>query len=112
MASWVIRCLAGCVILMLAGCAGYHENELAKQQEWEQLGEYHGGQGYREWSNNDLNKHGALSETDYEKYRAGYLQGRFEYCSGRNNVNTVLNPAYPDECNDNRSSYGLVERGY
>ncbi|MGF1703271.1 DUF2799 domain-containing protein [Photobacterium makurazakiensis] len=111
MAKLVVQCLVGFSIIMLFGCVGFHENDLAQKQEWEQLGEYHGEQGYREWDTKELYKRGALSETEYEKYRAGYLNGRFEYCSGKQNVNTVLNPAYPDECNSS-SNYGLVERGY
>lgn len=98
--------------IVLAACTSQYEAQLSQQKEWGQLGTYHGEQGYREWDQKRLNKQGAMTETEYEKYRAGYLQGRFEYCSGKKNVGTVINPEYPDECNSNQGSYGLIDRGY
>ncbi|WP_299020442.1 DUF2799 domain-containing protein [uncultured Photobacterium sp.] len=108
----MLRLMTLAAILVLTACVSQYESELSQQKEWEQLGAYHGEQGYREWDRKRLSKQGALTETEYEKYRAGYLQGRFEYCSGKAKVSTVVNPDYPDECNNGQSSYGLIDRGY
>ncbi|MGF1732994.1 DUF2799 domain-containing protein [Photobacterium kasasachensis] len=108
----MLRFICLVVAITLTACVSQRELELSQNKEWEQLGAYHGQQGYREWDENRLNKQGAMTETEYEKYRAGYLQGRFEYCSQKTTVSTVLNQGYPDECNENQGSYGLIDRGY
>ncbi|MDV5171699.1 hypothetical protein [Photobacterium rosenbergii] len=107
-------CLLGLFLTITVGCAAQHEAELADNKQWEALGVYHGEQGYREWGKIELGKRGGFSEKDYEKYRAGYLQGRLDYCAGKQTVGTVINPGYPNDCQDNQesSSYGLTERGY
>ncbi|MGF1715636.1 DUF2799 domain-containing protein [Photobacterium chitinilyticum] len=108
----MVRLIFLTVVIALTACVSQHEVELSQNKEWEQLGAYHGTQGYREWDENRLSKQGAMTETEYEKYRAGYLQGRFEYCSQKKTVNTVVNQGYPDECGNNPNSYGLIDRGY
>ncbi|MCW8331296.1 DUF2799 domain-containing protein [Photobacterium sp. SDRW27] len=108
----MLRLICLAAVIALTACVSKYEKELSQKQEWEQLGVYHGEQGYQEWDKKRLSKQGAMTETEYEKYRAGYLQGRFEYCSGKKSVDTVVNPDYPDECRNNQSSYGLIDRGY
>lgn len=108
----MLRFICLVAAISLTACISQYEAELSRTHEWEQLGAYHGEQGYREWDEKQLHKQGAMTETDYEQYRAGYLKGRFEYCSGKQKVGTVINPGYPDECNPNRGSYGLIDRGY
>ncbi|MEJ2766605.1 DUF2799 domain-containing protein [Photobacterium sp. MCCC 1A19761] len=98
--------------LLLVACVSSYEAELSQKDAWEQLGAYHGKQGYLEWDEKRLSKQGAMTETDYEEYRAGYLRGRYEYCSDKKQVTTVVNPGYPDDCKPHQGSYGLVERGY
>ncbi|KHT63121.1 hypothetical protein RJ45_13645 [Photobacterium gaetbulicola] len=114
MARFIRFFLLSLLLVLVSACTSQYEANLANNKQWEELGAYHGEQGYREWNQAELGKHGAYSETDYEKYRAGYLQGRFDYCSGKHTVGTVINPGYPDECQDNQSSssYGLLDRGY
>ncbi|OAN14044.1 hypothetical protein A3K86_12590 [Photobacterium jeanii] len=109
MAKWIsIALLAGLIV----GCSSFYEAELTKNKDWQALGNYHGEQGYRELNEDRLGDLGALSETEYEEYRAGYLKGRFDYCSGRQTPNTVVNSGYLNDCTSNSSSYGLVGRGY
>ncbi|WP_036801581.1 DUF2799 domain-containing protein [Photobacterium marinum] len=108
----MLRLISLAAVLVLTACVSQYEAQLSQQQEWEQLGAYHGAQGYREWDQDRLSKQGAMTETEYEKYRAGYMKGRFEYCSGKKQVSTVVNPGYPDECNNGQGSYGLIDRGY
>ncbi|KDM90208.1 DUF2799 domain-containing protein [Photobacterium galatheae] len=98
--------------LMIAACVSQYESELSQHGEWQELGAYHGEYGYQEWDKKRLDRLGVLSESDYEKYRAGYLQGRYEYCTGKKTVTTAINPAYPDECKQDASQFGLAERGY
>ncbi|MGF1688899.1 DUF2799 domain-containing protein [Photobacterium japonica] len=116
MAKWVKHVFIVGIIMgwvgLLAACTSPYETQLAAEKEWEKLGSYHGEQGYRELNQKDLLKQGAWGDIDYEEYRAGYLQGRFEYCKGKRDVTVRINPAYPDECEDSPSQYGLVERGY
>lgn len=106
--------ISGLLIAACAACTSPYEENLAHDRQWDKLGSYHGEQGYREWDEKELTRRGALSETDYEAYRAGYLKGRFEYCSEKHTVDTVINPGYPNDCREGKSSssYGLVERGY
>lgn len=112
MVRWVISLLIMGAAVMMTACISPYEDNLAKGKEWTKLGTYHGEQGYSEWTEQDLIKRGALSETDYEKYRAGYLQGRSEYCRDKRGVNTVVNLDYPDDCNEKETRSGLVDRGY
>ena len=107
-------CLLAVSFVFLGACSSQYEADLAKNQQWEELGAYHGEQGYRELNEVDLGKRGGYAEIDYEKYRAGYLKGRFDYCAGKQTVGTVINPGYPDDCQDSQSSssYGLIDRGY
>ncbi|GAB6264248.1 DUF2799 domain-containing protein [Photobacterium sp. CCB-ST2H9] len=100
------------VVLMVAACVSQYEAQLSRHGEWQELGAYHGEYGYQEWDKKRLDRLGVLSESDYEKYRAGYLQGRYEYCTGKKTVTTAINPAYPDECKQDSSQFGLTERGY
>ncbi|MGF1760841.1 DUF2799 domain-containing protein [Photobacterium sagamiensis] len=102
-------------LIVLSGCAARYEAELSANKEWLQLGSYHGEQGYRELNNNRLSELGALTETEYETYRAGYLKGRFDYCTGRQQVSTVINQGYLNECiksKESKSSYSVIDRGY
>ena len=108
----MLRLVCLVVAIALTACVSQYEAELLHNQEWEQLGAYHGEEGYRAWDEEQLHKRGAMTETDYELYRAGYLKGRFEYCSGRKKVGTVINPGYPDECGPDESPYGVIDRGY
>ncbi|PSV42442.1 hypothetical protein C9J47_25655 [Photobacterium indicum] len=111
----MVRLMVFIVLIILSGCAAQYEADLSENKEWQQLGTYHGEQGYRELNAKKLNDLGALSETEYESYRAGYLKGRFDYCSGRKTVTTVINQGYPDDCaapKQGRSSYSVIERGY
>ena len=107
-------CFMAVSLVFLGACSSQYEADLAKNKQWEELGSYHGEQGYRELTEIDLGKRGGYAEIDYEKYRAGYLKGRFDYCAGRQSVGTVINPGYPDDCLDGEgnSSFGLVDRGY
>ncbi|MGF1726071.1 DUF2799 domain-containing protein [Photobacterium nomapromontoriensis] len=112
MVRWGVSLLIVGAVVVMAACISPYEDNLAKGKEWAKLGTYHGEQGYSEWSEQDLIRRGALSEIDYEKYRAGYLQGRFDYCRGKREINTVVNPAYPDDCNDKETRSALADRGY
>ncbi|KMV29465.1 DUF2799 domain-containing protein [Photobacterium swingsii] len=104
--------VAAGMILWLAACTSPYESGLTEEKNWQALGAYHGEQGYRELNEKRLVDLGALSETEYEEYRAGYLKGRFDYCSGRQSVATVVNADYLNECTSESSSYGLTGRGY
>ncbi|MCQ1058490.1 hypothetical protein LRP52_13880 [Photobacterium sp. ZSDE20] len=114
MARLLGLCLLGISLTFLGACSSQHEIDLAKNKQWEELGTYHGEQGYRELNEIDLGKRGGFSDVEYEEYRAGYLKGRFDYCAGKKTVGTVINPGYPNDCQDSQSSssYGLAERGY
>ncbi|MBC7003645.1 hypothetical protein BIZ37_13850 [Photobacterium sp. BZF1] len=114
MARLLKVCLIAVSVILLGACSSQYEADLAKNKQWEELGAYHGEQGYRELTEVDIGKRGGYAEIDYEKYRAGYLKGRFDYCAGKQTVGTVINPGYPDDCMDGEgnSSFGLVDRGY
>ena len=116
MVKWVKSVImAGIVsmgILSVLACTSRYETQLAENEAWAELGSYHGEQGYREWDEKELLKRGGWSDVDYEEYRAGYLQGRFEYCKGKRDVTVKVNPAYPDDCAESTSDFGLVDRGY
>lgn len=104
------------VLIALSGCATQYEADLSAQKEWQQLGAYHGEQGYRELNNTRLSDLGALTETEYESYRAGYLKGRFDYCTGRHQVaTTVINQGYFNECTaspESRKNYSMIDQRY
>lgn len=113
MARGAVAGILGLGVFMLSACVSQYEQQLTGSGQWDQLGHYHGEQGYRQWDQGELHKKGAMTETDYEEYRAGYLQGRFDYCTDKTTVGTLFSSGYPDECKDDRSaSYELGDRGY
>ncbi|KXI23671.1 DUF2799 domain-containing protein [Photobacterium sanguinicancri] len=108
----MMKVIVAAMVVGLVGCTSPYESGLTEEKNWQGLGAYHGEQGYRELNEQRLGDLGALSETEYEEYRAGYLKGRFDYCSGRQSVSTVVNADYLNECTSDSSSYGLTGRGY
>lgn len=69
------------IVAVLAGCTTYaQQKQLARENQWEQVGLLDGQKGYHQKGSTELTQYGQASDSAINEYRQGYEKGITEFC--------------------------------